>query len=119
MAGLVPATHVDPLPAGARTRDGQYMKPGWVYIMTNRANGTLYTGVTSALVQRVAQHREGVINGFTKDYGLKRLVYFEHHDDIARAIQREKNVKHWPRAWKVNLILSTNPYWEDLFDQLV
>jgi putative endonuclease len=95
------------------------MKPGWIYIMTNRANGTLYTGVTSDLVRRVSQHRDGVIEGFTQDYGLKRLVYFEHYDGIAHAIQREKNVKHWPRAWKVNLILSTTPYWTDLFDQLV
>jgi putative endonuclease len=94
-------------------------KGGWVYIMTNRPNGTLYVGVTSDLVKRVWQHREGVIDGFTKDNDLKRLVYFEFHDEIALAIQREKTMKHWSRAWKVNLILSTNPHWADLSEQIV
>ena len=72
------------------------MRGGWIYILTNRPNGTLYIGVTSNLIQRVWQHREGVVPGFTKRYGLKRLVYFEAYDDISVAIQREKNVKHWP-----------------------
>ncbi|MFZ0126226.1 MAG: GIY-YIG nuclease family protein [Xanthobacteraceae bacterium] len=74
------------------------MRGGWIYILTNRPNGTLYIGVTSNLIQRVWQHREGVVPGFTKRYGLKRLVYFEAYDDIGVAIQREKNVKHWPRT---------------------
>ncbi len=74
------------------------MRGGWIYILTNRPNGTLYIGVTSNLIQRVWQHREGVVPGFTKRYGLKRLVYFEAYDDISVAIQREKNVKHWPRT---------------------
>jgi putative endonuclease len=95
------------------------MKGGWVYIMTNRPNGILYTGVTSGLVKRVWEHREGVVDGFTKDYGLRRLVYFEFHDDIISAIQREKNVKHWPRAWKVNLIVAENPDWDDLSGEIV
>ena len=95
------------------------MKSGWVYIMTNKPNGTLYAGVTSNLIQRVWQHREGTIDGFTKDHGLKRLVYFEFHDEIGRAIQREKNIKHWSRAWKVRLILDQNPEWADLYDQLI
>ncbi|MFY9687201.1 MAG: GIY-YIG nuclease family protein, partial [Pseudolabrys sp.] len=68
---------------------------GFVYIMTNRRNGILYTGVTSDLVQRIYGHREGLIDGFTKRYSLKRLVYFEGHDDIRSAIQREKTIKHW------------------------
>jgi putative endonuclease len=91
---------------------------GSVYIMTNRRNGTLYVGVTSNLPPRVYQHREGVIQGFTKRYGLKMLVYYEAHDDIRTAIQREKTIKHWPRAWKVRLIQGMNPDWRDLYDAL-
>ena len=94
------------------------MAGGWVYVMTNRANGTLYVGVTSDLVRRVWEHREGVAEGFTKRYGLKRLVYFEHHDDIQAAIQREKTVKHWSRAWKIGVIVAANPEWRDLFDEI-
>ena len=75
-------------------------------------------GVTSDLPRRVWEHREGVFDGFTKRYGLKRLVYVEQYDDIRLAIQREKNMKHWPRTWKVRLILARNPRWDDLFDQL-
>jgi len=110
MAGLVPAIHV--------FQDDR-MKSGCVYIMTNRPNGTLYVGVTSNLIQRAYQHREGLVAGFTKTYGLKRLVYFEQYDDIRNAIQREKNMKHWPRVWKVRLILKENPTWRDLFEELV
>jgi putative endonuclease len=91
---------------------------GWVYIMTNRPNGTLYVGVTSDLVRRVTEHRAGAADGFTKRYGLRRLVFFECHDDIRAAIQREKNMKHWPRAWKVRLILCANSSWDDLYDRL-
>jgi putative endonuclease len=91
---------------------------GWVYIMTNRPNGTLYIGVTNDLARRVWEHREGVVAGFTKRYGLKRLVYAEHHDDIRIAIQREKSLKRWPRAWKVRLIHADNPNWDDLYDRL-
>jgi putative endonuclease len=118
MAGLVPAIHgrVAPClrPAQIRAMDG-----GWVYIVTNRANGTLYTGVTNNLARRIWEHREGVADGFTKRYGLKRLVYAEHHTDIRTAIQRERNMKHWPRTWKVRLILAKNPNWDDLYDRLV
>jgi putative endonuclease len=95
------------------------MQGGWVYVVTNRPNGTLYVGVTSNLARRTWEHREGVAEGFTKRYGLKRLVYAEWHDDIRAAIQRERNMKHWPRAWKVRLILADNPDWNDLYDQLV
>jgi putative endonuclease len=94
------------------------MQGGWVYIMTNRPNGTLYVGVTSDLARRVWEHREGAIEGFTKRYSLKRLVYVERHEDIRLAIQRESNMKHWPRTWKVRLILAENPSWDDLYDQL-
>ena len=95
------------------------MQGGWVYIMTNRPNGTLYVGVTSDLVRRVWEHREGVTDGFTKQYGLKLLVYVERHEEILSAIQREKNLKHWSRAWKVKLILAQNPDWNDLYDRLL
>jgi putative endonuclease len=95
------------------------MRGGWVYIMTNRPNGTLYVAVTSDLSRRTYEHREGVIDGFTRRYGLKRLVYSEFYEDIRDAIQREKNIKHWPRAWKVRLILQQNPAWDDLYDQLI
>jgi putative endonuclease len=94
------------------------MKGGWVYIVTNRPNGTLYVGVTSNLPRRIWEHREGVVEGFTRRYRLKRLVYVERYEDIASAIQRETNLKHWPRAWKVNLILASNPEWADLYDQI-
>ena len=95
------------------------MQGGWVYIMTNRPNGTLYIGVTSDLARRAWEHREGVVEGFTQQYDLKRLVFVERHEDIVSAIQREKTLKHWPRAWKVKLILAANPDWDDLYDQLL
>jgi putative endonuclease len=94
------------------------MEGGWVYIITNRPDGTLYVGVTSDLARRAWEHREGVYDGFTKRYGLKRLVFYERYDDITAAIQREKTIKHWPRAWKVRVIHRMNPDWADLYDQL-
>jgi putative endonuclease len=95
------------------------VRGGWAYIMTNRRNGTLYIGVTNDVARRAWEHREGLVDGFTKRYGLKRLVYAEHHDDIRDAIQREKTLKHWSRAWKIDLIESQNPDWDDLAAQLV
>jgi len=109
MAGLVPAIHAS---------QNQRMRGGWVYIMTNRANGVLYVGVTSNLSRRIYEHREGLIAGFTKQYGLKLLVYYERHEDIRLAIQRESNIKHWRRSWKVRLILEMNPEWRDLYEDL-
>lgn len=94
------------------------MKGGWVYILTNKPNGTLYVGVTSNIARRAWEHREGIAEGFTKRYGLKLLVYAEHHNEIELAIQREKTVKHWPRQWKINFILEANPYWKDLYETL-
>ena len=94
------------------------MKGGWIYIMTNRPNGTLYVGVTNNIVRRAYEHRSGVMDGFTKRYKLHRLVFFEWHDDIVTAIQREKNLKEWPRAWKARLIGHGNPDWRDLYDDL-
>jgi putative endonuclease len=94
------------------------MKGGWVYIVTNKPNGTLYIGVTSNLVRRIQEHRDGTIEGFTRRYGLKRLVYVERHDEITMALQREKTLKRWLRAWKVRLIQEQNPDWRDLGDDL-
>jgi putative endonuclease len=95
------------------------MTGGWVYIVTNKPNGTLYVGVTSNIARRAWEHREGLVDGFTKRYDLKRLVYAERHEEIQLAIQREKTIKHWPRQWKVNLIRDINPSWNDLYDTLV
>jgi putative endonuclease len=92
---------------------------GWVYIMTNRPNGTVYVGVTNDLARRVWEHREGAVEGFTTRYGLKRLVFAEHHDEIHTAIQREKTIKHWPRLWKLRMIAAQNPNWDDLYEKLV
>ena len=94
------------------------MRGGWVYIMTNRRDGTLYTGVTNNLARRIYEHRTGATSGFTKRYGLTRLVYAEQYEEIGAAIQREKQIKHLPRAEKVRLIHSLNPDWKDLYDDL-
>ena len=118
MAGLVPAIH-GVVAGRTDLPQCQAMKEAWVYIMTNRPNGTLYTGVTSDLAKRVREHRKGLAEGFTKRYGLKRLVFVERHADIRTAIQRERNMKHWRRTWKVRLILAANPRWDDLYDRLV
>ena len=90
----------------------------FVYIMASQKNGTLYVGVTNDLIRRVFEHREGSVGGFTKRYEIKDLVYFEEHDEPRNAIQREKNIKHWSRAWKLALIERQNPDWQDLFDML-
>ena len=109
MAGLVPAIHEIYY---------QFMQGGYVYIMASAPNGILYVGVTNDLVRRAYEHRNGLVAGFTKRYGVGRLVYFEHHHAIQTAIQREHNIKHWPRKWKVRLILATNPEWDDLYDSI-
>jgi putative endonuclease len=93
-------------------------KGGWVYIMTNRPNGTVYIGVTNDLHRRVWERREGTASCFARRYYLKHLVYAEHHNDIAAAIQCETSLKRWPRAWKVDLIASQNPEWKDLSAQV-
>jgi putative endonuclease len=90
----------------------------WVYMLASRQDGTLYVGVTSDLVRRVAQHREGTIPGFTERHGVKRLVWYETHDSIEAAIRREKRLKKWPRAWKVALIETTNRQWQDLWAEI-
>lgn len=90
-------------------------KASYVYILASRPYGTLYVGVTSDLIRRVWQHKEGIIAGFTKTYKIKQLVWYEIHTEIISAITREKQIKEWPRDWKINLIQSTNPTWRDLY----
>ena len=87
----------------------------WVYIMSSRKDGVLYIGVTSDLSRRIVQHREGKGSAFCRRYGLKRLVYAEEHDSIGDAIAREKAMKAWKRAWKIELVEGVNPEWDDLF----
>jgi len=94
------------------------VKAGWVYIMANRRNGTIYVGVTSQLAERVWQHREGVVEGFTKLHGCTRLVWCEAHDDLQNARQREVQIKAWKRDWKIRLIEENNPDWRDLWFDL-
>ena len=117
MAGLVPAIHEVVVRLGMPHHSR--MREAWVYILTNKPNGILYLGVTSNLQRRILEHREGIVLGFTKRYGLKRLVYVERHSTIVAAIQREKNMKHWSRTWKVRLILASNPNWDDLYETIV
>ena len=93
------------------------MKQPVVYILASKPNGTLYVGVTSDLSRRIEAHRSGTVAGFAKRYGVEMLVYFELHADMVEAIQREKRIKKWNRAWKINLIEGVNPTWSDLSDQ--
>jgi putative endonuclease len=90
----------------------------YVYIMASRRNGTLYIGVTNDLVRRVYEHREGLGDGFTKRHGVKTLVYFVIFEGIEQAIQREKTMKRWIRAWKLNQIERDNPTWRDLWEDI-
>ena len=91
----------------------------YVYILASRRNGTLYTGVTSDLVKSAHEHRSGLVDGFTKTYGVHTLVYYETVDDIESALVREKQIKRWKRAWKVELIEGANPDWRDLYPGLM
>jgi putative endonuclease len=94
------------------------MQSGFVYIMASRRNGTIYIGVTSDLPQRITQHREGLIEGFTKQYGCKLLVWFERYDDLQEARRRELQMKNWKRLWKLRVIEEMNPEWDNLFESL-
>lgn len=93
-------------------------KQFYVYILASRIGGTLYIGVTSRLIERVWEHRNGVVEGFTKRYHVHRLVWFEVHGTAESAIRREKQVKDWRRAWKIRLIQERNPNWDDLYPAL-
>jgi putative endonuclease len=94
------------------------MKQFHVYIMTNRPNGTLYIGVTSNLLKRVWEHKNKVVEGFSRRYNLDKLVYHEAHGDAEQAILREKRLKKWNRDWKIQLITGMNPNWKDLYEDI-
>jgi putative endonuclease len=95
------------------------MKAGYVYIMASARNGTLYIGVTSDLVKRAWEHRNGVVSGFTRKHGCKLLVWYEAHDDLQEARYRELQMKKWKRLWKLSEIELINPDWQDLYPTLV
>ena len=90
-----------------------------VYILASKRNGTLYTGVTSDLVKRIWEHKNDLVEGFTQQYHVHDLVWFELHDNMTTAIEREKNIKEWKREWKLNLIEKNNPHWQDLYDDII
>ena len=94
------------------------MKHPVVYILASKKNGTLYVGVTSDLVKRIWQHKNHVVTGFTEEYEVNQLVYFEQFDDMTDAITREKVLKKWNRAWKIRLIEKSNPNWLDLYNEI-
>jgi putative endonuclease len=92
--------------------------PSYVYILSSQTAGTLYTGVTSDLTKRISQHKLGIPKGFTSKYRVGRLVWYEVHNDIENAIQREKQIKEWQRKWKIQMIEQANPEWRDLFSEV-
>jgi putative endonuclease len=94
------------------------MKQFYVYILSNKRNGTLYTGVTSDLLKRVYEHKNDFVDGFSKKYGIHNLVWYETHESAEAAIIREKQIKKWNRKWKLELIDKSNPFWEDLYEKL-
>ena len=91
----------------------------YVYVLARKRNGTLYIGVTSDLVRRVYEHKSDLVDGFTKKYGVHKLVYYEESDSIDSAIAREKQLKKWNRAWKIRLVEKVNPVWRDLYPDLL
>ena len=95
------------------------MKQYYIYILASRKNGTLYVGVTSDLLKRIYEHKQNLIDGFTKKYNVHTLVYYEAHNDIQEAIIREKQIKKWNRRWKLRLIEERNPEWRDLYYEVV
>ena len=95
------------------------MKSAYVYILASKRNGTLYIGVTSDLIKRINEHKKGLVDGFTKKYNVHLLVYYEQFLDIYSAISREKQLKHWRRKWKLQLIELHNPNWRDLYFDII
>ena len=94
------------------------MRRGYVYILTNKPNGTLYVGVTSDLIKRVYEHKHDLVDGFTKKYAVHKLVYYEDCGNIENAIMREKQIKKWKRLYKINAINEVNPEWSDLYKNI-
>ena len=95
------------------------MKAYWVYILSSQQNGTLYVGITNDLVRRIYEHKQKLVKGFTKTYGITKLVYTEQFNDITEAIHREKCIKKWNRAWKMRLIEEHNHNWKDLYEDIL
>ena len=95
------------------------MKQYYVYMLANKKNGTLYTGITSDLIRRVWEHKSSSVLSFTSKYQVSRLVYYETHDDVMEAIKREKNIQSWKRIWKLRLIEEGNPNWHDLYEEIM
>ena len=95
------------------------MKQPAIYILASQRNGTLYIGVTSDLIRRIYEHKNNLVDGFTKDYQVHTLVYYEQFEDMPNAIAREKQLKNWNRQWKLDLIEKVNPHWYDLYDDIV
>lgn len=93
-------------------------KKGYVYILTNKPSGVLYVGMTTNLARRLYEHKNDLVDGFTKKYKCKTLVYFEEYDLYAQAIRREKRLKEWKRQWKIDLVETLNPEWRDLYNDL-
>lgn len=100
-------------------KDDEVEKQFFVYILASKRNGTLYTGMTSNLAKRVWQHKQGMVDGFTKKYNVKMLVYYEIHGSVEGAIIREKQIKKWKRVWKLRLIEDKNPHWNDLYKEIL
>ena len=94
------------------------MKKAYVYILASKKNGTLYIGVTSNLIKRIYEHKSDAVEGFTKQYGVKDLVYYEVSENVMNAIEREKQLKKWNRDWKIQLIEEFNPTWQDLYNNI-
>jgi putative endonuclease len=95
------------------------MNTYYVYILASKRNGTLYIGVTNDLVRRVYEHKNDLVEGFTKKYGIHLLVYYEQYNNVESAIQRERQMKKWNRQWKIRRIEGLNPGWKDLYDDIV
>jgi putative endonuclease len=104
---------------GIRRYDERVVKQACVYLLASKRNGTLYVGVTSDLIQRVWQHKNDAVDGFTKRYGVHTLVWYEVHETMQTAIAREKAIKEWKRAWKIAVIQEMNPTWRDLYEDLL
>jgi putative endonuclease len=94
------------------------MKQYYVYIVSNKRNGTLYLGMTNNLIRRVSEHRQGIVEGFSKEHNTHSLVWYEVHETAESAIMREKQIKLWKREWKIKRIEELNPYWKDLYEDL-
>jgi putative endonuclease len=95
------------------------MNSYYVYILASKKDGVLYTGVTNNLIRRIYEHKNNLVNGFTKEYFIHKLVYFEETNSIEEAILREKRIKTWKRQWKINLINKLNPQWKDLYNEII